>query len=411
MGNLPCVSENKSLQFASVRYRFPIAAMWFVLAQSIFSFATAVPDTLMNFYLSELGFDTVYIGMWHAASQIGAAITLFPCLWLFERIGRRAALIGGVLASNLARLSMFVTTTPTLVIAAEAASGFGTVLFSLASISLLADLSQAENRAELFSFHDGIRGLLALFGGLCAAILPAWLTSMIVQPYHTILVGAFIIRLIGVLPLLSIRDLPTLRPSQVFNPLALIRTRWQVLWLCVPYMLMQVAYLLLAPFFNLMLRLRYGASDFEVGVLLTLRGVMSGLTALGLTGIATQLGVRRGVFIGLMGTALCFTGLAFGQNLQLAMLILVLQVIFYSIANPLFRADYIGNIRRDEYFVASSLMGFASGFVGPIISPPLSGIIQRDYGFEPLFWLAGGLMALSALVFTMQQTYPYSSPK
>ena len=285
------------------------------------------------------------------------------------------------------------------------------MLFSLASISLLADLSQAENRAELFSFHDGIRGLLALFGGLCAAILPAWLASMIVQPYHTILVGAFIIRLIGVLPLLSIRDLPTLRPSQVFNPLALIRTRWQVLWLCVPYMLMQVAYLLLAPFFNLMLRLRYGASDFEVGVLLTLRGVMSGLTALGLTGIATQLGVRRGVFIGLMGTALCFTGLAFGQNLQLAMLILVLQVIFYSIANPLFRADYIGNIRRDEYFVASSLMGFASGFVGPIISPPLSGIIQRDYGFEPLFWLAGGLMALSALVFTMQQTYPYSSPK
>ncbi len=384
---------------------YPAAALWFIAAQAIFGFATAAPDTLMNFYLIGLGFDTAYVGMWHAASQIGAAITLFPSLWLFERMGRRAALVGGAALSNLARLSMFATTSPTLIIFAEAASGFGTVLFSLASISLLADLSQADNRAQLFSLHDGLRGLLGLLGGLCAAALPAWLAGAATadtQHYHLILTSAFILRLLGVLPLLAIADLPALRPSQVFSPRALLRTRWQVMWLCAPYGLMQVSYLLLSPFFNLMLRQRYGASDFEVGVLLTLRGIVGGLAVLGLTAFAARLGSRRGVMIGLIGTALCFCALAFSQTLPAVMFILVLQVALYSIVLPLFRAEYIGAIQRNEYFVASGLMGFASGFVGPIFSPPLSGFIQRDYGFEPLFWLAGTVMLLAALFFAAQ---------
>lgn len=383
----------------------PAAALWFITAQAIFGFATAVPDTLMNFYLIGLGFDTGYVGMWHAASQIGAAITLFPSLWLFERMGRRAALVGGAALSNLARLSMFATPSPTFILFAEAASGFGTVLFSLASISLLADLSQTDNRAQLFSLHDGLRGLLGLLGGLCAAALPAWLAGAAtaeLRHYHLILTGSFILRLLGVLPLLAIHDLPTLRPSQVFNPRALLRTRWQVMWLCAPYVLIQVSYLLLSPFFNLMLRQRYGASDFEVGVLLTLRGIVGGLSVLGLTTFAARLGSRRGVMTGLLGTALCFCALAFSQNLPAIMFILVLQVALFSIVLPLFRTEYIGAIQRNEYFVASGLMGFASGFVGPIISPPLSGLIQRDYGFEPLFWLSGAVMLLAALFFAAQ---------
>jgi MFS family permease len=123
----------------------PIARLYLIWV-AVHFFTFAFPTTLINFYLDAMGFNRGWIGLFHAASQVGGLVLALPAIGVFQRIGRRRALVFGAVFASLLRLPTVLSPVPEVILAAEALSGFGTAMFGLASVSLLADASQPDQR-------------------------------------------------------------------------------------------------------------------------------------------------------------------------------------------------------------------------------------------------------------------------
>ncbi len=402
---------------AAVLRRFSGIARLYLIWVAIYYVTFAFPATLMNFYLEALGFDRAFIGLFHSASQFGGLILALPALLCFERIGRRAALVFGAAFASLARLLTVLVTAPEIILAAEALSGFGTVIFSLASVSLLADASAEDHRAALFGFSDFTRTAAVLLGSVSAGSLPTLIAPLLqvgsesAEAYRAALVAAFVVRTLAVAPLALIARrrpargeptaaLPEVRPLRYLDPRTLLRQRPQVYALAAPFMLLMAAEALVFTFFNLLMRDRFGASDAQIGLVIGVNALIGSLAALSAPRIADRMGYRPAVVWGLFATAAGLAAFAFSPNLPLGALSVFLQVAALQISRVLYRVYVVNVSLRDEYFIVSVVMAVAAN-IGPAVAPPVSGLIQSGFGYAPLFAAAIAMTLIAALAFDL----------
>jgi MFS family permease len=397
--------------------RFAYIARLYLISLAIFSFAFAFPATLMNFYLEALGFDRAYIGVFHASSQFGGLVLALPALVFFERIGRRAALVFGAAFSIAMRLPTVLTTSPELILIAEALSGFGTVIFGLASVSLLADASTEDHRTALYGSSDFVRTIAILLGSMTAGSLPALIAPWLhvgeesAQAYQVVLVASFIVRMIGVFPLIMIARqrpangeptaaLPEVRALRYLNPRVLLNQRPQVYALAAPFMLLLIAEALVFTFFNLLMRDWFGAGDALIGVVIGLNALIGAVAALLAPRVAAWLGYRPTIVWGSFATAVSIAAFALSPNLLVGILVVFIQVAVSQVVRVLYRVYVVNVSPREDYFIVSAVMAIAAN-VGPAVAPPISGFVQRSLGYTPLFVASVALTMLAAGLFAI----------
>ncbi|PJF46910.1 MAG: MFS transporter [Chloroflexi bacterium] len=397
--------------------RFSEIARLYLVWVAIYYVTFAFPATLMNFYLEALGFDRAFIGLFHGASQFGGLILALPALLCFERIGRRAALVFGAAFASLARLPTVLATAPEVILAAEALSGFGTVIFGLASVSLLADASAEDHRAALFSVGDFTRTAAILLGSVSAGSLPALIAPLLqvgsesAEAYRAALGAAFIVRTLAVVLLAMIARrrpvpgeptsaLPNVRAARYLNPRVLLGQRLQVYALGAPFMLLLSAEALVFTFFNLLMRDRFGASDAQIGLMMGVNALMGSVAALCAPRVARRMGYRPAIVWGSFATAAGLAAFALSPNLLFGALSVFLQVAALQISRVLYRVYVVNVSLRREYFIVSVVMAIAAN-VGPAIAPPVGGFIQRGFGYSPLFAAAIAMTLIAALAFDL----------
>ncbi len=408
--------RNTTILAAVVR-RFSEIARLYLVWVAIYYVTFAFPATLMNFYLEALGFDRAFIGLFHGASQFGGLILALPALLCFERIGRRAALVFGAAFASLARLPTVLATAPEVILAAEALSGFGTVIFGLASVSLLADASTEDHRAALFGVGDFTRTAAILLGSFSAGGLPALIAPLLqvggesAEAYRAALVAAFVVRTLAVAPLALIARrrpvhdeptaaLPEVRALRYLDPRVLLRQRSQVYALGAPFMLLLAAEALVFTFFNLLMRDRFGASDAQIGVMIGVNALIGSVAALFAPRVAERMGYRPAIVWGSFATAASLAAFALSPNLLFGALSVFLEVAVSQISRVLYRVYVVNVSLRDEYFIVSVVMAIAAN-VGPAIAPPVSGFIQRGFGYSPLFAASIAMTVTAALSFDL----------
>ncbi|BCX06006.1 MAG: hypothetical protein KatS3mg053_3944 [Candidatus Roseilinea sp.] len=402
---------------ATVFRRFTHIARLYLIWVAIYYFTFAFPATLMNFYLEALGFDRAFIGLFHGASQFGGLILALPALLCFEWMGRRAALVFGAAVASLARLPTVLATAPEVILAAEALSGFGTVIFGLASVSLLADASAEDHRAALFGVGDFTRTIAVLLGSIFAGSLPALIAPLLqvggesAEAYRAALVAAFIVRTLAVVPLAMIARrrpvpgeptaaLPNVRAARYLNPRILLGQRLQVYALGVPFMLLLAAEALVFTFFNLLMRDRFGASDAQIGLIIGVNALIGSVAALLAPRAAERMGDRPAIVWGSFATAAGVAAFALSPNLLLSALSVFIQVAVSQISRVLYRVYVVNVSRRDEYFIVSVVMAIAAN-IGPAVAPPASGLIQHAFGYAPLFAASIAMTVIAALSFDL----------
>jgi MFS family permease len=403
---------------------FSRPARLFILAMMLFALGISGPATLMNLYLDAAGFDRVYIGWWQASSQFGGLIAMLPALWLFGRMGRRRALWLGAAISIAVRLLTVLSINPSVVILAEAASGFGTILYGLASVSFLADASTEADRAEVFSLNDFLRSVALMTGGVLAGWLPGLLAPALADPnalaasYRAVLIGSFAVRLLGVIPLWMIshrsdrfdrsdlsstpaalenNDLPVLH---LINPRYLLSQPSQTYLLAAPYLLVWMSDSLFFPFFNLFLQDKFGLSAEAYGALAGVRGLVGALALLTPPLLMARHKPARLLALSFLALAILLGLMGLSQSAWLAALVSLAYIAIFAAAMMIYRVFVINQTERARYLLVSSVLGITMN-AGPAIAPPISGYLQRQFGFAPVIALAALLMALAALALLM----------
>jgi len=394
----------------------PIARLYLIwIAIHFFSFA--FPATVINFYLEALGFDREWIGVFHAASQVGGLVLALPAVGVFHLIGRRRALVFGAVLASVVRLPTVLSPSPEVILFAEALSGFGTVMFGLASVSLLADASRPDHRAALFGLSDFVRTLAVLMGSIAAGSLPTLVAPLLqsepqsAASYRVVLAASFVVRALAAIPLALIArrkpdredataSLPDLYPARYLNPRVLLGQRPRIYALGVPFMLMLLAEAMLFTFFNLLLRDWFGASDAQIGVIIGLNALIGSLAALLAPHTAQRLGYQRALISSALISAGSIAAFALSTNLFLGALAIFVQVASAQIARVLYRAYAVNAVLRSEYFILGTVMSLAAN-IGPTIAPPIGGWLQSAFGYVPLFLTAIGLSVLAVVTFAL----------
>jgi MFS family permease len=394
----------------------PIARLYLIwIAVHFFTFA--FPTTLINFYLEALGFDRGWIGIFHAASQVGGLILALPAVVTFQWIGRRRALVFGAVFASVLRLPTVLSPSPEVILAAEALSGFGTVMFGLASVSLLADASWPDQRATVFGISDFVRTLAVLLGSVAAGGLPALIAPLLqsepqsAASYRVVLAAAFVIRALAAIPLVLIArrrprhddptaGLPEIYPARYLNLRVLLSQRPRIYALSVPFMLLLLTEALLFTFFNLLLRDWFGANDAQVGVIVGLNALVGSLAALLAPRMAQRLGYQRAIVSGALVSAGAIAAFALSPSLMFGALAIFVQVAFAQITRVLYRAYAVNAVLRSEYFILGAVMSLAAN-IGPTVAPPVGGWLQSTFGYVPLFGTAIGLSVLAAAAFAL----------
>jgi MFS family permease len=394
-------------------------ARLYLIWVGLFFFSMAVSATLMNFYLDSIGMTRGQIGIFHAASQFGGLIVALPAIFAFEKMGRRVALVAGAALSTVPRFFTVLSATPNVIIAAEAISGFGAIVFGLASVSLLADASERDNRASVYAVADFTRTSSFLIGSVLAGVIPSIIAPVLDVPaqspeaYRWTLFTAFAVRLAGVVPLLLIalqsspskqtdakETLPEVKALRYLNPKVLLATPMRVYGFAIPFALMILADAFVFTFINLILREQFGATDATIGLVLGINLLIGSLAVLAAPALSMRINDRAIIIWSTLFQAGCYAVLGLSAGLLMGMLSIFALTIASQVSRVLYRAYTINSMRREDYFIASTMLALAAN-IGPALAPPISGFVQEALGDAPIYVAAVVLTVAAAIFFAI----------
>ena len=414
-------------QYRDHIHSFSRNARLFLAAMTILAFGTAAPTLFFNLYLQKLGFDRAFIGGVNTVIQLGGVIMALPSAMLLQRIGRRRA-ITLALAIGLVSWSLsLLTLRGELILALQAINGCGTVLFGLAVVPLLAESSSPRERTTLFSVSEGATTLALFMGSIVFGDVPTWLGATLhlntnsADAYRAALLLSAGIRAVGLIPFLflgqakpvMVQSAQAAPPQKkglrhYANPRALLNLKTPIWLFCVPFMLVYCGGSLIFPFLSLFLKDRFNASDSNIGLVLGLLNLSIGLGSLIGPALVARFGRTQVVVAGAFISAAALGVIGFASGFALVATLVVLRAGLFNLTLPIYKAYVVDRAPQNEYTLVSLILS-ASANVGPAIGPSLSGWLQREAGFAPVFALAIGLYALAGLayVFVFARTKHY----
>jgi MFS family permease len=401
--------------------RFSLNARLFLIAMSILAFGTAAPTLFFNLYLEQIGFDRAFIGGVNTVIQLGGMVMALPAALLLDRIGRRRA-IPIALAIGLISWSLsLLTPSGEVILALQAANGAGTVLFGLAVVPLLAEASTPRERTTLFSVSEGATTLALFFGSVLFGYVPNWVAPFISETtngadaYRVTLLLSAGLRAIGLLPFLVLRNTPPAAaqsnnptnnnnnnfPAQTkklrrYDPRQLLKLQTPIWLCCIPYFLVYCGGSLIFPFLSIFLKERFAASDSAIGFVLGFLNLSIGIGALLGPALVGVLGRSRVVVAGAFASAAALGVIGFAPGFGLVASMVVLRAGLFNLTLPIYKAFVVDRAPVHEYTLVSLILS-TSANIGPAISPIISGWLQRQVGFGPVFGLAIALYMLAGL--------------
>ncbi len=357
---------------------------------------------LFNFYVLSLGYDEALLGNLITTSNMSALLLALPLGFLVSRVGRKAALVSGGLLVILAVGVMGVFPSIAVFYAMNLLLGAAQSLSSVAMGPFLMENSQEDERAYLFSFASGIQMASQFVGNWLGGYVPSWVAELRGLPatssgaYSGALLVIALVGLLGVLPLLFIRQKPILANDRDnFDRLRFARTHPRQLFkLFFPLLLVSVGAGLFVPFMNIFFRVVHHQPDPVIGGLMAWGSLAMGVGLLIAPPLAARLGklklvvITQGLsipFMILLGFAPWFWASALAYFVRMALM---------NMSNPIYQNFVLEQVDEGSRATVASLYSMVWNF-GRAFSPSISGALQVSAGFGPPFIMAIALYAVA----------------
>lgn len=347
-----------------------------------------------NIYMLENGFTRDFLGIINSLPSLTALLLGIPIGRISDRMGRKQAIIIGILFSSVTFLGQVIFKQPAVVILMAALTGIFN-MFVIVSISpLMMKLSDANNRTLLFSINYGLQTIAGAVGSLFAGQLPAFFGSLLevdatsAVAYRAVLIVMLLLGTTALIPLWAVKE-PFTRPSQpeagkhgsgLFSGL----TRLTVM-LATPNFLIGVGAAILIPYMNVFFKDRFNISDALLGLLFSISYLFISIGSLIGPRLTTRLGGKiRTVAFTQLGSVLFMLMIGFVPSLWVAGFGFLMRSALMNMSAPLYSAFCMEQTPEHQQGMASSVLNVA-WLIGWAVGPYVSGVVQQRYGFSPLF--------------------------
>jgi predicted MFS family arabinose efflux permease len=271
----------------------------------------------------------------------------------------------------------------------------------------------------VYAVADFTRTSSFLIGSVLAGVIPSIIAPVLDVPaqspeaYRWTLFTAFAVRLAGVVPLLLIalqsspskqtdakETLPEVKALRYLNPKVLLATPMRVYGFAIPFALMILADAFVFTFINLILREQFGATDATIGLVLGINLLIGSLAVLAAPALSMRINDRAIIIWSTLFQAGCYAVLGLSAGLLMGMLSIFALTIASQVSRVLYRAYTINSMRREDYFIASTMLALAAN-IGPALAPPISGFVQEALGDAPIYVAAVVLTVAAAIFFAI----------
>jgi MFS family permease len=257
----------------------------------------------------------------------------------------------------------------------------------------LMENSGEEERTYLFSFSSGLMMVSASIGNCLGGYLPTWMATLRnVEPesstaYAWALASMAFVAFLGMIPVAMLKAGKDEKMVRSFDPLKVIREKPKLLGkLLLPSMIISIGAGLFMPFMNVFFRQVHGQSDQVIGTLFAWGSLAMGVGLLLAPAIADQIGKIQLVVL-TQGLAIPFMVLLGFAPFTVSAMAYYVRMALMNMSNPIYQTFVMEKIGPEDRTTVASLTSMVWN-TGRALSPSISGWLQVNYGFAPVFGLA-----------------------
>lgn len=368
-------------------------ARFYLLNTVVGGVAYGIFRLLFNFYALSLGYDEALVGQLLTVSSLVALAGALPAGYLSDRIGRKPSLVLSNLTFTLSVMGMVLWHSPTGFYMMNAVIGLAQSLMGVTMGPFLMENSDEEERTYLFSFNAGFQTTAGFAGNWLGGRLPTWLgTAVGVSATSATAYGWAIavisgISLLGILPLMLLKRQRTPRQSDAvsLSPFQYARRNPKLLGkLVTPMLVTSLGAGLLMPFVNIFFRVAHAQSDATIGSLFAWGSLAMGIGLLISPPLADRWGKIQVVVVSQSLSIPFLVLLGFSPLYWISATAYLARLALMNMSWPIYDAFVMEHAEPEARATVASLVSMSWNF-GWAFSPTLSGWLQVNYGFNPVF--------------------------
>lgn len=378
--------------------RFQSNARLYLLSITLSGIAFGIFRLLFNFFVlsfrpADPRYDENLLGRLVMTSSLAALAGALPAGYLADRLGRKRSLLLSSVVISATVVSMVLWPEPSNLYWMHILQGLAQSLGGVTAGPFLMENSDEEERTYLFSFQAGLQTLAGSLGNWFGGNLPTWLGEALgVSPTSTpayaaslLLVGG--LSFLGLLPLVFLRRGPSFHSSarEMLSPFQYARRNPILLGKLIgPQWVISLGAGLLIPFMNVFYRRNYGQPDSTIGTLFALGSLAMGIGLL-LAPVLADRWPKMRVVVATQALSIPFLVLlGFSPSFYLSAFAYLVRVALMNMSNPVYTTFVMEQVEPEARATVSSLASIGWSF-GWALSPWISGWLQTNYGFAPVF--------------------------
>ncbi len=391
-------------------------ARLFLLATLINGIVYSIWWLFFNFYILELGYSREFLGLVTSVTSASALLLGIPLGVLSDRIGRRKAMLWGVVIYVAASGLEVIVLKPNLILLMAFISGGGHTLYFISQPPFMMKASNSQNRTLLFSLNFALITLSGTFGNLFAGQMPSLFGSLLGVPadsalaYRAVLLTAVFLGSLSLIPLALLRTnhknfnqepeeqtTSDQSLSMILHSLKDTITRPITIKLSLPNLIIGFGAAILIPYMNIFFHDKFHISDQALGILFALSSLFTGIGAFIGPRLAIKMGTKiRAVVFTQWLSLLFMLLLGFSPYFFLAALAFLIRSALMNMSVPLYDTFSMEQVQEREQATVVSVKETAWQ-LGWTFGPYISGIVQETHGFTPLFIVTSALYAIATL--------------
>lgn len=381
-------------------------AKLFLVMTAFSSLGSGIYRLFLNLFVLARGNDRTFLGLFRSSMSLAAMGLGLPMGILADRWGRKQALLTGSMLSIIALFIFALSPLDWPLLAAAVVMGGGRALYMATGPAFMADNAGDEVRTTLFSLQSGLRMLMAFAGSAIGGLIPAWFGSLLDRPpesasaYRVTLLVAGAVMMLSLIPLLMLREHSQGLGGEADSTALSIRSfslRGGMVRLLLPQLIIGLGAGLLIPYLNVFFKQRFEVADSLLGVVLGISQLMMGLATLLVPILARKWGSVRTVVVTELASLPFLIVLGFVPVLPIAIGAFWLRAMLMNMGTPLYSAFAMEHADEDERGKLGAMLGLTWS-IGRGVSPGISGVVQQNLGFAPLFLTTGATYLVAALL-------------
>lgn len=361
---------------------------------------SAFSNVLQGIYFKSLGYDEGFIGNVIAIRTIVIGLSAIPAGMISEIIGRRNAVILGVIINSIGYMGQSFFYAKWLIYFFGVLTGAGSAVMYVNDAPFLAENCEEEKRINLFSINFIITNLAFIIGSFTAGKLPELIggETIISLRYAQ---GTFaLVGLISLIPLYRIKN--TRKKSSKFEVRGFFKllNNKKVILIITYNLLIGFGAGLVVPFFNLFLQYKLKAGTGAVGTIMAYSQLATIIGVLLVPFVSKKMGRVFTVQLCQILSIPFLLGISIAGKIWLTSFVFFMRSALMNMAHPAVQSLTMESVKDEQRSALSSLISL-SNYITRGISASLAGYIMANISYELPYYITAALYFIAVLIFAL----------